>query len=417
MTLPKKLNNLNTCCVCKTLDSDLLANQLGKDPLLARLLESRPHLFSSTMVFISPDQHIKITDIINSIEKVIKLKSYQAKILEKTPLIARTDFGPKGVFMGYDFHLTEDGPKLIEINTNAGGGLLNVILARAQIDCCIETNFPEDTENSFIEMFMNEWHLQRGNEEFKTIAIIDENPESQYLYPEFQLFQKLFLSHGKNCIIADAQELKWEDGKLWHKDEVIDMVYNRLTDFYFEDPKNINFKNAYSNGNVVVTPAPYHHTLYANKMNFETLSQPQELDKLGVQPTDRECLINGIPRTESITAIKADDFWARRKNLFFKPYLGFGSKATYRGDKLTRKVWEEILKSQYVAQEFAPPSTRIIMQGEEGTNLKFDIRAYVYEGKIQLLAARLYSGQTTNFRTSGGGFAPVFVTPIKIVNM
>ena len=29
---------------------------------------------------------------------------------------------PRGVFMGYDFHLTESGPKLIEINTNAGGG-------------------------------------------------------------------------------------------------------------------------------------------------------------------------------------------------------------------------------------------------------------------------------------------------------
>jgi hypothetical protein len=26
-----------------------------------------------------------------------------------------------------------------------------------------------------------------------------------------------------------------------------------------------------------------------------------------------------------------------------------------------------------------------------------------------LVAARLYQGQTTNFRTPGGGFAPVFV--------
>jgi hypothetical protein len=42
-------------------------------------------------------------------------------------------------------------------------------------------------------------------------------------------------------------------------------------------------------------------------------------------------------------------------------------------------------------------------------DLKIDIRAYVYQGKIQLLAARLYAGQTTNFRTLGGGFAPVFI--------
>ena len=28
-------------------------------------------------------------------------------------------------------------------------------------------------------------------------------------------------------------------------------------------------------------------------------------------------------------------------------------------------------------------------------------------GAIQLMAARLYQGQTTNFRTTRGGFAPV----------
>jgi hypothetical protein len=39
--------------------------------------------------------------------------------------------------------------------------------------------------------------------------------------------------------------------------------------------------------------------------------------------------------------------------------------------------------------------------------LKLDLRSYVYAGRIQLVAARLYQGQTTNFRTAGGGFAPV----------
>jgi len=40
---------------------------------------------------------------------------------------------------------------------------------------------------------------------------------------------------------------------------------------------------------------------------------------------------------------------------------------------------------------------------------KTDIRLYTYDGQILLTAARLYQGQTTNFRTPGGGFAPVFV--------
>lgn len=39
---------------------------------------------------------------------------------------------------------------------------------------------------------------------------------------------------------------------------------------------------------------------------------------------------------------------------------------------------------------------------------KTDVRLYVYNGLVLLTAARLYQGQTTNFRTPGGGFAPVF---------
>jgi hypothetical protein len=45
------------------------------------------------------------------------------------------------------------------------------------------------------------------------------------------------------------------------------------------------------------------------------------------------------------------------------------------------------------------------------TTMKVDVRNYVYDGQVQLLAARLYQGQTTNMRTAGGGFAPVLTTP------
>ena len=48
----------------------------------------------------------------------------------------------------------------------------------------------------------------------------------------------------------------------------------------------------------------------------------------------------------------------------------------------------------------------IRIDGESQTR-KVDVRLYVYEGRILLSAARLYQGQTTNFRTPGGGFAPL----------
>ena len=100
--------------------------------------------------------------------------------------------------------------------------------------------------------------------------------------------------------------------------------------------------------------------------------------------------------------------WAARRQYFFKPVDGYGSKAAYRGDKLTRGTWAQILARPYVAQRLVPPSERTIVVDGREQPLKLDLRTYVYDGAVQLVAARLYQGQTTNFRTAGGGFAPVF---------
>ena len=46
----------------------------------------------------------------------------------------------QGVFFGYDFHIQSDGPRLIEINTNAGGAFLNIAARDAQLACCDAAN-------------------------------------------------------------------------------------------------------------------------------------------------------------------------------------------------------------------------------------------------------------------------------------
>jgi hypothetical protein len=132
-----------------------------------------------------------------------------------------------------------------------------------------------------------------------------------------------------------------------------------------------------------------------------------------VAPADRDLLKMAVPQTELVTAEHADDLWARRRQLFFKPVAGYGAKAAYRGDKLTRRVWSEILAGDFVAQALVPPGQRMIEVDSVPTDLKFDVRAYAYAGEVQLLAARMYTGQTTNFRTRGGGFAPVVVVPAE----
>lgn len=417
---------LNSGCMCKTLNTDKLRRYLERAPGLLgmtnSLIVSHPHLFSQTVVFLDPAVHTKLLHTVAAIERIVALPAYQAYTLAQSGNVATHDFGPSGVFMGYDFHIGTDGPHLIEVNTNAGGAWLNAALARAHSDCCESMHGLMDTttdlarlDRVFLDMFLQEWSLQRGTTPLRTVLIVDDAPTTQYLAPEFELARHLFQRHGINAVVADAQELQWHDGALWHpslpQGLPVDLVYNRLTDFDLSEPGHKALREAYIAGATVVTPNPRAHALHAHKRNLITLGDKAKLTQWGVNAQDLALLAVAIPSTAAVTPGTADALWANRRQLFFKPVAGYGAKAAYRGDKLTRRVWAEIVAGDFIAQELVVPSERLVEVDGAPTLLKLDVRAYTYRGSVQLLAARTYSGQTTNMRTPGGGFCPVVVAP------
>lgn len=420
--LPLDAEALNRGCGCRTLDPGRLRRQLEAEPALAGLYEeirtSRPHLFSPTAVFVTRQQVRTIKAVVAAVEAVVALPAYQETVLARAPAIARPGFGPRGVFMGFDFHLGPEGPRLIEINTNAGDALLNAVLLEAHSACCREMEWAfrsppslADLENTFAAMFREEWLRQGRTGSPRTVAIVDDAPEQQYLHPEFLLFARLFERQGWEARIVDAPALAFTAAGLTEGGRTVDLVYNRLTDFYLEAPEHAALRAAYEAGAVVLTPHPRAHALYADKRNLILLSDRDALAALGAPNETAALLAAHVPQTVAVTMENADALWASRRRWFFKPATGFGSRAAYRGDKLTRRVWNNIVEGNYVAQAVAPPSERLVAVDDAAGALKLDVRAYAYAGRVQLLAARLYAGQTTNFRTPGGGFAPVFVVP------
>lgn len=405
---------LNRACFCKTLNRDQLLASLQAQALPAEVLQHEAQLFSQTATFISPAQWQQLQTLVQAVMRVTALPAYQQQVLNNAPAIAQRPSLTAGVFMGFDFHISDAGPQIIEINTNAGGAFLNAALLSAQTACCnaagaLPVLLPPQLDAEFVAMFLQEWQLARGEQPLRCIAIVDENPSAQFLYPEFLLAQSVLERAGIKTLVVDPRELQLLNEQLCYQDQVIDLVYNRLTDFSLAHLSNHSLRAAYEHNAVVLTPSPHHHALYADKRNLALLSDKTKLNEFGAEPEDIKTLLAGIPHTQLVSASNAENLWQQRKQLFFKPASGYGSKAAYRGDKITKRVWEEILQGDYVAQQQVPPSERGILVDEEKTSLKMDIRAYVYAGKIQLLAARLYQGQTTNFRTQGGGFAPVFV--------
>ncbi|MFN0194217.1 MAG: hypothetical protein ACKVP5_19965 [Aestuariivirga sp.] len=418
MDVTTATDSLNQRCLCITLDRKQLAETAGRaadDPAFNMdQLESRPNLLSNVLVFLSSDDIAQMRGIAEAIEAAARLPGYRSAVLAWAPESAQRDFGPLGAFMGYDFHLDDSGPKLIEVNTNAGGAFINALLAKVQKACCSEIERgliamqAEDFDAQALDVFTSEWRLQHGAGRPRRVAIIDDRPEEQYLYPEFILARQLLRKNGIDAVIGDASALEYKAGKLVLNGQEIDLVYNRLVDFSFADSIHAALAAAYQDGAVVVTPNPHNHAIYAVKRNLTLLSDPAWLQSAGLSEA-MQVRLSGVPATTLITPENAGAMWRDRKNLFFKPLSGHGGKAVYRGDKVTKRVWAEIAGGGYVAQAFAAPGQRMIKLDGAPAQRKMDIRLYTYEGRILLTAARLYQGQTTNFRTPGGGFAPVFI--------
>ena len=324
----------NSGCACVTLDrgdlADHLAQQLDQ-PTAEALVHHFPGLFSNVALFLPTAEFRAMQQVIDAVETVAALPAYQQQVLAHAPAIAHRNPGASGVFMGYDFHRAGDHPKLIEINTNAGGAFLNAALRRSQQACCPEMAtllWPpasQDFAASVLAMFGEEWARQRADAPLQRIAIVDEQPRTQFLYPEFLLAQQLFRQHGIDTVITDPSELQLRDNRLYCGDQPIDLVYNRLTDFLLDQPAHAALREAYQRDAVVLTPNPHVYALFADKRNLIALGNRAQLQRWQLPEAIQNTLCQSIPETVAVSAANADQLWQQRKQWFFKPARGFGS--------------------------------------------------------------------------------------------
>lgn len=404
--------SLNRQCGCSVVApaelhariADTLQDTAGLDPVL------HAHLFAPQALFVDRASLATMEHITRALFAVSRTPAYVERVLAWAPPIARHDPHSPGGVIGLDFHLTERGPRLIEINTNPGGLLLNAFALDA-VDSCVPHAWTTWTGtdaavDAGTQAWLDEAQAQLGHAPSR-MAIVDENPLAQFLYPEFRLYRRAFEQHGVPCTIHAPTALSWDGRALRDAGGAVDFVYNRLTDFALEAAGSAALATAYRQGTVALSPHPRAHALLADKRNLTVLGNRNFLLSLGLSPGDATVLAGGIPPTVSVTADNREALWAERGQYFFKPANGYGSRGTYRGDKLTRRVWDAIAGADYVAQAFEPPGVRI---SASGVPLKTDVRCYATERGVILFAARLYQGQTTNMRTPQGGFAAVLTT-------
>lgn len=314
---------------------------------------------------------------------------------------AAGDPGNRAIMMSYDFHLDETGaPKLIEINTNAAFLILSheMYLLRGLPQ---PTGYDEKQFGADIREELALWSAKSGRPlpANPSIAIIDEKPEEQRLFIEFVVAREWANSLGWTASIRDVTRAL--------EGPRPDFIYNRSTDFLFAHAESAELRRAFDENSVCVSPNPHEYTLLADKQRLIEWTRPGFLDGIAISGGARARLKAVLPASHDVAELGADELWNRRKKLFFKPKREFGSKKAFKGASISRKLFDEIILEDPIAQEYIHAPERVYETPEGPQSFKFDLRCYAYADRFEGVVARLYQGQVTNLKTRYGGFAPV----------
>ena len=343
-----------------------------------------PHFFSPFLLNLPQSVFVKAEKFIKSIYKIKKSENYKSRL----PDNVNWRIWPKNpsLLTCFDFHYSEKmGLKLIEINTNASLYISHHVFLNAQ------GQTPPDSEmGKLLKSFKKSLSLGPGD----SVFILDREPEKEGLYFEFLLFREWLEKQGYKVDILSLDRYRNQ------KKDKIQKVYNRFTDFYFSKPESEDLINDYISKRVIFSPNPREYFFLSDKKRQRLLR-----DELKIQNPD---LAGIIPQSKLFSEFESRDaLWSERKKYFFKPSQSFGGKGAFKGQNISRKMFNEIYSPDFMAQELCPAGQRTFDCGETSVKLKFDLRFHVFEGEIQNYLARFYQGQTMNVKTKWGGLAPL----------
>ncbi|MBF0192995.1 MAG: hypothetical protein HQL71_00495 [Magnetococcales bacterium] len=334
--------------------------------------------------------------LVNALYKLHKIPAYIKQTTPQLPSSAQFNPGNDSVMMGYDFHLTPEGPRLIEVNTNAGGMMLA---------------WQSDVKPRGVTALLNTFNMEMklfNNAKMaiaKRIVIIDREPQKQYLYPEMQQFAMLFRSRGIAADVVDPDQLQADDNGVSLNGEKVDLIYNRVCDFYLEEDYMAGIKAAYLQNNVCLTPNPRAYGLLADKRRLLLFCNAEKLNALGVDPDLQKTILEVTPDCRLLEDFDPEIFWQERRQWVVKPVDAFGSRGVIVGKGMSRARFASLDTKTTLVQKLIPPSTTTCPWSEKP--MKTDLRLFVYQNKVLGVTARIYRGQVTSFKEPGSGYAPI----------
>ena len=332
-----------------------------------------------------------------------------------------------------DSFLTTDEYKFVELNAECPAGIAYLdVAAEIFLDLPLMREFakshrvsPLQCRLNLLDSLLTVYFRVRRTTDRPNIGIVDYAglPTAR----EFELFKEYFEKRGLSATIADPRELQLREGKLYHNDFRIDLVYRRLlvTELLDRIDECSAFVEAYRTGAAVFVNS--FRTKYVHKkMLFGVLTDERHQQLFTSK--EQEAIRRHIPWTRRLEqtrtrygseAIDLIPFVrGNRETLVLKPNDEYGGHGIHIGWECDQNAWdraiEESLSGDYLVQERVKTSREVfpwVNDAEGKVEMReqlLDLDPLLFFGRVAAAFTRLSVSSLANV-TSGAGMVPTMI--------
>ncbi len=346
--------------------------------------------------------------------------------------LVRHDPGPPDVLISrLDAFLTDDGLRYIEVNSDAPAGFgygdrmaevvssLPVFRAFAQ-DHRVEYR-PSGTR--LVEAVLALWK-SRGGTASPVVAIVDWADVKTR--PDQEILRDEYAEAGARPLLCDPRDMTVHDGRLWHGDTAVDVVYRRVvqTELATRTDEVEPFLRAYRENLALFANSLRCH-LSEDKAFLAILTDEAFAHLFSAE--ERAMIARVVPWTRRMEERHTEKDGARvdlvpyvlahRESLVLKPAHGYGGASVFVGDHTTAAEWEGAVK-QGLGGEAWVVQERVTIPEEpfpvfDGSTLRFEpfkvnANPFYVQGMEVGAVTRASRSAVINV-SAGGGSLPTFV--------
>jgi uncharacterized circularly permuted ATP-grasp superfamily protein len=348
----------------------------------------------------------------------------------EVPWVSLDPGEPDVVLSRLDAFLTQDGPRFIEINSDAPAGFgYSDAMAAAFRELPLFQAFAgrrvvsyEPSDRALVDAVLGEWR-RWGGAGSPRIAIVDW--EDVKTRADQEILRRRFVDRGFACALADPRELSFRDGRLLAPSGQVDLVYRRavLSEVVAKQDEVREFLAAYASGRV-----PFVNTfrcrLSEDKAFFALLTDEAFSGLMTAE--ERAFVERLVPWTRKVEERRTRRAGGEvdlvphvledRRRLVLKPAHGYGGKSVLVGDETESRAWEAAVRralgEPWVVQERVsiPEEPFPVFDGGRLTfaPLKVNTNPFYVRGRESGAVTRCSSSSVINV-SAGGGSVPTFV--------